>query len=131
MMAGRDRFQLWVLNGTLGEHERTTRGQIAAGRQVDGARNFPGELRPGQLLAMDPGGARPGLPGDKTQEPTFGLPALWIKEEQRIDAEIMGYTVVEPVSAPHSTWPPSPHAASIPSSNASPTDSRRQANPPK
>ena len=57
-----------------------------------------GELRPGMLLAMDPGGAKKKLDGEKTREPTFGLPAVWIREEQRSEAELKGYTVVEPVS---------------------------------
>jgi len=57
-----------------------------------------GELKPGMLLAMNPGAAKGDLPGEATREPTFGLPALWISEERRTDAELKGYTVVEPVS---------------------------------
>ncbi len=38
-----------------------------------------GELRPTQLLAMDPNGGIPPFPGERTTEPTFGLPALWIE----------------------------------------------------
>ena len=37
-----------------------------------------GELRPTMLLAMDPKGGVPDLPGERTSEPAFGLPALWI-----------------------------------------------------
>ena len=37
-----------------------------------------GELRPTMLLAMDPKGGTPDLPGEQTREPAFGLPALWI-----------------------------------------------------
>ena len=36
-----------------------------------------GELRPTRLLAMDPAGGLPDLPGERTIEPAFGLPALW------------------------------------------------------
>jgi flagellar biosynthesis protein FlhA len=57
-----------------------------------------GELKAGMLLAMNPGAAKGDLPGEATREPTFGLPALWIGEEQKTDAELKGYTVVEPVS---------------------------------
>jgi len=57
-----------------------------------------GELKSGMLLAMNPGAAQGDLAGEPTREPTFGLPALWIAEEQRTDAELKGYTVVEPVS---------------------------------
>ncbi len=31
---------------------------------------------------------------DKTQEPAFGLPAVWIGEAEKGRAELMGYTVV-------------------------------------
>ena len=37
-----------------------------------------GEVRPTMLLAMDPRGEPITLPGEKTKEPTFGLPALWM-----------------------------------------------------
>ncbi|MDZ4362690.1 FHIPEP family type III secretion protein, partial [Brevundimonas sp.] len=37
-----------------------------------------GEVRLGQLLAMDPAGRQVELPGEHTKEPAFGLPATWI-----------------------------------------------------
>ena len=37
-----------------------------------------GELRPMALLAMNPAGGLPDLPGEETKEPAFGLPARWI-----------------------------------------------------
>ena len=39
-----------------------------------------GELRPNMLLVMDPRGEQISLPGEATQEPTFGLPAMWIND---------------------------------------------------
>ncbi len=57
-----------------------------------------GELRPTRLLAMDPGGAVPALPGEQTREPTFGLPALWIEPEAKEEAVFRGCTVVDPSS---------------------------------
>jgi flagellar biosynthesis protein FlhA len=42
-----------------------------------------GELRPTMLLAMDPGGGLPDIKGERTQEPAFGLPALWIDPTAR------------------------------------------------
>ncbi len=59
-----------------------------------------GELRPGHWLAIDPGGRAgehkvPGIPG---KEPAFGLPALWVKDEDKARAEMAGYTVVDPVT---------------------------------
>ena len=59
-----------------------------------------GELRPGKLLAMDPGGdgSVGGLPGERTTEPAFGLPALWIDVASREEALFRGCTVVDPPS---------------------------------
>jgi flagellar biosynthesis protein FlhA len=56
------------------------------------------ELQPGQLLAMNPGTAEILLDGIPTNEPSFGLPAVWIGEAQREQAEISGYTVVDATS---------------------------------
>jgi flagellar biosynthesis protein FlhA len=57
-----------------------------------------GELMPQYLLAMDPGGAREKLEGVSTREPTYGLPALWIRESLREKAAGGGYTVVDPAT---------------------------------
>ncbi|MCB1218957.1 FHIPEP family type III secretion protein, partial [bacterium] len=48
-------------------------------------------LMPGQLLAMNPGTGDAHLDGISTTEPAFGLPAVWISESQREQAEISGY----------------------------------------
>jgi flagellar biosynthesis protein FlhA len=50
---------------------------------------------PGHRLAMNPGDAVPGLSGIPTNEPAFGLPAVWIDDAQRPEAEALGYTVVD------------------------------------
>ena len=55
-----------------------------------------GELRANMLLAMDPKGAPIELPGEDTQEPTFGLPAKWIADANREEALFKGLTVVDP-----------------------------------
>ena len=57
-----------------------------------------GEMRPTKLLAMDPAGGVPDLPGERTQEPAFGLPALWIDPSVREQATVRGCTVVDPPS---------------------------------
>ncbi|MEQ8664802.1 MAG: flagellar biosynthesis protein FlhA [Rhodospirillales bacterium] len=57
-----------------------------------------GDLRPNQLLVMDPRGEEITLQGEKTQEPTFGLPAMWIEEANREEALFRGYTVVDPAT---------------------------------
>ena len=57
-----------------------------------------GELMPSMLLCMDPAGAEMQIPGIKTTEPSFGLPAVWINKDQREEAEIKGLTVVDPTT---------------------------------
>jgi flagellar biosynthesis protein FlhA len=57
-----------------------------------------GDLRPNMLLVMDPRGEDITLPGEKTTEPTFGLPAMWIEEANREEALFRGYTVVDPAT---------------------------------
>ncbi|MEO0410671.1 MAG: flagellar biosynthesis protein FlhA [Pseudomonadota bacterium] len=54
-----------------------------------------GEVRPGSLLVMDPNGSQVDLAGEETTEPAFGLPATWVDEGQRQEANFRGYTVVE------------------------------------
>ncbi len=54
-----------------------------------------GELRPTMLLAMDPKGGVPDLPGERATEPAFGLPALWIAPETKEEAMFRGCTVVD------------------------------------
>ncbi|PZW43023.1 flagellar biosynthesis protein FlhA [Humitalea rosea] len=54
-----------------------------------------GRLRPPLLLAIDPSGTAPDMPGERCQEPTFGLPALWIEDAKREEALARGCTVVD------------------------------------
>ncbi|MBW4093307.1 MAG: flagellar biosynthesis protein FlhA [Proteobacteria bacterium] len=64
-------------------------------KEIEAAR---GELRPTMLLAMNPNGGMPDLPGERTTEPAFGLPALWIAPEAKEEALFRGCTVVDPPS---------------------------------
>lgn len=57
-----------------------------------------GELLLDHYLAMNPGSVVEEIVGIETVEPAFGLPALWIQESNREQAELAGYTVVDPVS---------------------------------
>ncbi|BEU87179.1 flagellar biosynthesis protein FlhA [Selenomonas sp. TAMA-11512] len=57
-----------------------------------------GELMLDHYLAMNSGTVFEEVPGIDTIEPAFGLPALWITEEMREQAELNGYTVVDAVS---------------------------------
>ncbi len=53
------------------------------------------ELISGHLLAMDPGDAIQKIDGIQTEEPAFGLKAVWIPEKQQDEAKFAGYTVVD------------------------------------
>lgn len=57
-----------------------------------------GELLLHHYLAMSPGFDDDSITGIETQEPAFGLPALWIDEAMKERAEMSGYTVVDPPS---------------------------------
>ena len=54
-----------------------------------------GELMTNHYLAMNPGAVDEEIDGIPTQEPTYGLPALWIKENAKENALAKGYTVVD------------------------------------
>jgi len=74
-----------------------------------------GEVMIGRLLAMNPGTAVEPLEGIATVEPAFNLPALWIVEASRGQAEMAGYTVIDPTSvvATHLTEIIKAHAADL------------------
>lgn len=57
-----------------------------------------GEIQPEKFLAMDSGMATGEISGETTKEPAFGLDAIWISPEQKEDAIINGYTVVDPAT---------------------------------
>ncbi|MGH3333999.1 MAG: flagellar biosynthesis protein FlhA [Nocardioidaceae bacterium] len=52
-----------------------------------------GEAPPGTVLAI--GDGLDGIPGQRTQEPVFGLGAVWVPVELRSQAELAGATVVD------------------------------------
>lgn len=66
--------------------------------KIKGVDVAQGEIIPNYYLAMDPGIVTQPIEGIPTTEPAFGLPAIWITEAQRGEAEIAGYTVVDPPS---------------------------------
>lgn len=53
------------------------------------------KIMPGHLLAMATGPQMQPIPGIETKEPTFNLKAYWITEEERVQAESAGYSVVD------------------------------------
>ncbi len=54
-----------------------------------------GELMTNYYLAMNPKATNEKIEGIATREPTYGLPALWIKEEAKESALAKGFTVVD------------------------------------
>lgn len=54
-----------------------------------------GELRPDHFLAMESGPVSAPVPGIKTSDPAFGLQALWVSKENKEQAELNGYTIVD------------------------------------
>jgi len=83
--------------------------------RVRGSEVARGRIMPGHQLAMDSGEAAGQLPGVPTTEPAFGLPATWVPDAARAEAEALGYTVVDPESvvATHLTETIRAHAAQL------------------
>jgi len=77
-------------NIRLGEHEY--RIKIANNPVAQG------EVHPGKLLALDGGQATGKLPGLETRDPAFQQPAIWIDAGLAQQAQMLGYTVVEPTA---------------------------------
>ncbi len=65
--------------------------------KIKGNEMARGELLLDHYLAMSPGDDD-SIEGIDTVEPSFGLPAKWITEQVKEDAEMFGYTVVDPPS---------------------------------
>lgn len=83
--------------------------------KIKGVEVARARIRMGWYLGINPGGVSEDLPGEKTTDPTFGLPAIWISEDNRERAERAGYTVVDPPSiiATHLTELIKRHASEI------------------
>lgn len=74
-----------------------------------------GEAFPGNLLAINPGRVAGQLAGTVTKDPAFGLPAVWIENALREQAQAYGYTVVDAstVTATHLNHLILSHAAEL------------------
>ncbi|MBE4908712.1 flagellar biosynthesis protein FlhA [Bacillus luteolus] len=66
--------------------------------KIKGSEMARGELLLDHYLAMSPGVDDDSIEGIQTIEPSFGLPAKWISEDMKDQAEMLGYTVVDPPS---------------------------------
>jgi flagellar biosynthesis protein FlhA len=63
--------------------------------KIKGSQVAKGELFLNHYLAMSSGIEDESVIGIETTEPAFGLPAIWIEESIRENAEMSGYTVVD------------------------------------
>jgi flagellar biosynthesis protein FlhA len=74
-----------------------------------------GKIRMNHYLCINPGTVSEEIDGEKTRDPTFNLPAIWVNEKKRDEAERAGYTVVDSPSiiATHLTEIIKHHAAEI------------------
>ena len=66
--------------------------------KIKGVEIARGEVMADHLLALSSGEIEEEIYGIPTVEPTFGLPALWIPKSDREEAEILGYSTVDPPS---------------------------------
>ncbi len=60
-----------------------------------GVSSGEGELKHGDELAINPGQVFGPIKGVETKDPAFGLDAVWIKPDQKDEAQSLGYTVVD------------------------------------
>ena len=65
---------------------------------IKGVEIVRGSVMMGRLLAMNPGKTEKEIEGVHTKEPTFGLPAVWIPTGGKQEAQMAGYTVVDPAT---------------------------------
>jgi flagellar biosynthesis protein FlhA len=63
--------------------------------KLRGVKVAGGEVLPRYLLALNTSGTTIPLDGQPTVDPSFGIPAVWIAPERRLEAETSGYSVVE------------------------------------
>ena len=73
------------------------------------------KIKLGYYMCMNTGSVSEEISGEKTFDPAFGVPAIWVNEDQRADAERAGYAVVDPptIIATHITEIIRSHAAEI------------------
>lgn len=73
--------------------------------QIRGIKAGGSKLRLGYYMCMNTGLVTEEIPGEVTKDPAFGMPAIWVPEERRAEAEQAGYAVIDPptVIATHIT----------------------------
>ena len=73
------------------------------------------KIKLGYYMCMNTGSVTEEIKGEATTDPAFGVPAIWVSEDQRSDAERAGYVIVDPptIIATHITEIIRAHAAEI------------------
>ncbi len=66
--------------------------------KIKGNKVAAGEIMLDHYLAISPGIDDESIKGIETFEPAFGMPALWVNEEMKEEAELSGYAIVDPPS---------------------------------
>jgi flagellar biosynthesis protein FlhA len=64
--------------------------------KLRGVRVASSEIMPRHLLALDTAGDAAPIEGIRTKDPSFAIAATWITGDRRVEAESLGYHVVEP-----------------------------------
>jgi flagellar biosynthesis protein FlhA len=65
---------------------------------IFGVKAGEGELLRDRTLAIHPAGVRGRVVGIETKDPTYGLPASWIEEAEKVAARAAGFTLVDPTT---------------------------------
>lgn len=83
--------------------------------KIKGATVGSSVIRMGWYMCMNTGAVTEEINGEPTSDPAFGLPAVWVSENEREQAERAGYAVVDPptIIATHLTELIKAHAAEI------------------
>jgi len=83
--------------------------------KIRGIEVAKGEILPHHYLAIHPQGESGPIEGIATREPAFNLPAYWVNERQKENAEIAGFTLVdaESVLVTHLSEVVKSHAAEL------------------
>lgn len=76
--------------------DKLTLGENVYDIQIAGNTVARGEVYPEALLAIDVGRCTGTIQGSETHEPAKGRPAVWIRPEQKVQAEMLGYQIASP-----------------------------------
>ncbi|MDX2308846.1 MAG: flagellar biosynthesis protein FlhA [Hyphomicrobium sp.] len=66
--------------------------------RVHGTILASGELRPGEVLVVYGNGRKPAYPGDVVEDPSFGMPAMWVPEMFTVGLRQDGFSPVDNTS---------------------------------